>query len=45
MAKHHLIKSIEITAFVIFTLMIVYFAASGSLSMIGMDHAWPYPIK
>lgn len=45
MAKHHLLKSIEITAIVLFVLILAYLAVTGLLSSTGVDHAWPYPSK
>ncbi|EIB98539.1 MULTISPECIES: hypothetical protein [Pantoea] len=45
MAKHHLLKSIEIAAIVLFVLILAYLAITGILSSTGMDHAWPYPTK
>ncbi|MGK3142052.1 hypothetical protein [Pantoea sp. C2G6] len=45
MAKHHLLKSIEITAIVLFVLVLAYLGITGLLSSMGMDHAWPYPAK
>lgn len=45
MAKHHLLKSIEIVAIVLFVLILAYLAITGILSSTGMDHAWPYPTK
>ncbi|WP_312829687.1 hypothetical protein [Pantoea anthophila] len=45
MAKHHLLKSIEIAAIVLFVLILGYLAITGILSSTGMDHAWPYPTK
>ncbi|MEZ3500431.1 hypothetical protein [Pantoea sp. KPR_PJ] len=43
MAKHHLIKSVEITVIILFTLVIAWLAVTGILSSMGVDHAWPYP--
>ncbi|EFM20933.1 hypothetical protein ACTUSZ_20260 [Pantoea eucalypti] len=43
MAKHHLLKSIEITAIVLFVLILAYLILTGLLSSTGVDHAWPYP--
>ncbi|WP_162836533.1 hypothetical protein [Pantoea anthophila] len=45
MAKHHLLKYIEIAAIVLFVLILAYLAITGILSSTGMDHAWPYPTK
>ncbi|WP_307744254.1 hypothetical protein [uncultured Pantoea sp.] len=45
MAKHHLLKSIEIAAIVLFVMILAYLAITGILSSTGMDHAWPYPTK
>ena len=45
MAKHHLLKSIEIAAIVLFVLILAYLAITGIFSSTGMDHAWPYPTK
>lgn len=45
MAKHHLLKSIEIAAIVMFVLILAYLAVTGLMSSMGMDHAWPYPTK
>jgi len=45
MVKHHLLKSIEITAIVLFVLILVYLIFTGLLSSTGVDHAWPYPTK
>lgn len=45
MAKHHLLKSIEIAAIVLFVLILAYLAITGILSSTGMDRAWPYPTK
>lgn len=45
MAKHHLFKSIEIAAIVLFVLILAYLAVTGLLSSTGVDHAWPYPSK
>lgn len=45
MAKHHLLKSIEISAIVLFVLILAYLAVTGLLSSTGVDHAWPYPSK
>ncbi len=45
MAKRHLLKSIEITAIVLFVLILAYLAVTGLMSSMGMDHAWPYPTK
>lgn len=45
MAKHHWIKTIEITAIVLFALVIAYLAITGILSSTGIDHSWPYPSK
>lgn len=43
MAKHHLLKSIEITAIVLFVLILAYLILTGLLSSTGVDNAWPYP--
>lgn len=43
MTKHHIVKSIEITAIVLFILLLAYLAVTGMMSSMGMDHAWPYP--
>ncbi|WP_288421799.1 hypothetical protein [uncultured Pantoea sp.] len=43
MAKRHWIKSIEITAIIVFALVITWLAVTGLLSSTGLDHAWPYP--
>jgi len=43
MAKHHLLKSIEITAIVLFVLILAYLILTVLLSSTGVDHAWPYP--
>lgn len=45
MAKHHWIKSIEITAILLFMLVLAYLAVTGVLSSTGFDHSWPYPTK
>lgn len=45
MAKHPLLKSIEIAAIVLFVLILTYLAVTGLLSSTGVDHAWPYPSK
>lgn len=45
MAKHHLLKSIEIAVIVLFFLILAYLAVTGLLSSTGVDHAWPYPSK
>jgi len=45
MAKHHLLKSIEIAAIELFVLILAYLAVTGLLSSTGVDHAWPYPSK
>lgn len=45
MAKHHLLKSIEIAAIVLVVLILAYLAVTGLMSSTGMDHAWPYPTK
>lgn len=45
MTKHHLIKSVEMTAIVIVALVIAWLAVTGILSSMGLDHAWPYPAK
>ncbi|WP_167391848.1 hypothetical protein [Mixta gaviniae] len=45
MAKRHLIKSLEISAIVIFALVVAYLAITGILSSTGLDHPWPYPSK
>lgn len=43
MAKHHFLKALEITAIVIFALILVYLVATGILSSVGIDHSWAYP--
>ncbi|WP_167133911.1 MULTISPECIES: hypothetical protein [Pantoea] len=43
MAKHHFLKSLEITAIVIFALVLAYLAITGILSSMGIDHSWAYP--
>ncbi|WP_193750241.1 hypothetical protein [Pantoea dispersa] len=43
MAKRNWIKSIEITAIIIFALVLAWLAVTGILSSNGLDHAWPYP--
>ncbi|MDF7627691.1 hypothetical protein PUG46_00240 [Erwiniaceae bacterium L1_55_4] len=43
MAKHHFLKSLEITAIVIFALALAYLAITGILSSMGIDHSWAYP--
>ncbi|SFN26879.1 hypothetical protein SAMN05428971_0788 [Candidatus Pantoea varia] len=45
MAKHHLLKSIEIAAIVLFVLILAYLVVTGLMSSTGVDHAWPYPTK
>nr|WP_165439233.1 hypothetical protein [Pantoea allii] len=45
MAKHHLLKTIEIAAIVLFILILAYLAVTGLMSSTGIDHAWPYPTK
>lgn len=45
MGKRKVIKSIEISLIVIFSLLAVYLLATGVLSSTGIDHAWPYPAK
>lgn len=43
MAKRHFIKTVEISAVVVFALVIAWLAVTGILSSAGLDHAWPYP--
>lgn len=43
MAKRRFIKTIEISAVVVFALVIAWLAVTGILSSTGLDHAWPYP--
>ncbi|MBW1253046.1 hypothetical protein [Pantoea allii] len=45
MAKHSLIKIFEISAIVIFALVVIYLLVTGVLSSTGVEHAWPYPHK
>lgn len=45
MAKHHFTKTLEISAIVIFALVLAYLAVTGILSSAGIDHSWPYPNK
>ena len=45
MAKHHLLKTIEIAAIVLFILILAYLPVTGLMSSTGIDHAWPYPTK
>jgi len=45
MAKNRLVKVVEISAIVVFTLVMIYLLATGVLSSTGIDHAWPYPTK
>ncbi|MCE0489581.1 hypothetical protein LU196_05870 [Pantoea sp. Mb-10] len=45
MAKHHVLKVFEISAIILFALVLAYLAVTGILSSTGVDHAWPYPSK
>ncbi|WP_194761399.1 hypothetical protein [Pantoea ananatis] len=45
MAKHSLIKIVEISAIIFFALVVIYLLATGVLSSTGIDQAWPYPTK
>jgi len=45
MAKHHFVKFLEISAVLLFVLVIAYLVLTGVLSSTGIDHSWPYPSK
>lgn len=45
MEKRNIFKLIELSAILVFALVLIYFAATGIFSSLGIDHSWPYPSK
>ncbi|CAI0713546.1 Uncharacterised protein [Serratia entomophila] len=45
MAEHKRIRVIEKMALIAFAGLVLYLAATGALSLSGLDHHWPYPSR
>jgi hypothetical protein len=45
MPDHTRLGVIEKTLLIAFAGLLVYFAATGALSLSGLDHHWPYPSR
>lgn len=45
MTEHKRLGVIEKTLLIAFAGLPVYFAATGALSLSGLDHQWPYPSR
>ncbi len=45
MAEHKRLRVLETMALIAFAGLLLYMAASGALSLFGLDHHWPYPSR